>query len=362
MKNLFYWLTLIAIIVFSFSSCNEDDPDLYPSELVKGAYLINYGGAYGSGGASISRYDYDKNVITNSYFQTQNEGFELLSNIQYAYEYKDSIYLIGNANDQIIVTNPLFVQTKNGITEQIFNPRFCVAEGNYLYVSCWGSDPDYVKMPGSYIAKLNVNTNVVESIIDLPGGPEGLAIANGKLYAALNYMDSVASISLSDNNAINYIATPTISSYFVKDENENLYVTLVSYFDYSNTGLGFINTSTDVLEENFKMEGVSTNYASVVNFNNDYSKIYLLTSQYDEYWNLSGAIKIFDVAAGTYSDFITGISGPSGISINPNDDKIYLFTYENLTESGEMKIYNEDGTLEHELATGISPLMAIYLE
>lgn len=359
MKNLSF--AFIAFVLLSLVSCNEDEPDLYPSELVKGAYIINYGGKYGEGGASVSRYDYDKNVFTNAYYQTQNDGFELLSNIQYAYEYKDSVYLIGNAPDQIIVTNPLFFQSKNGITNQIANPRYCVAEGNYLYISCWGSDVDYVKMPDSYIAKMNVTNNTVESIIELPGGPEGLAIAKGKLYAALNYRDSIAVISLTNNAIISYIPTPTQSSYFVEDENENLYVTLISYYDYSNTGLGFINTSTDKLEENFKLSGVSPNYASVASFNNDYSKIYVLSTQYDEFWNLSGAISVLNVATGTYSDFVTNISGPSGVSVNPNDNKVYLFSYASLSESGSMKIYNEQGELENEFATGLSPLMSIYI-
>ena len=362
MNKLFFYISIFIISVLSFTSCNEDTPDLYPSELVKAAYIVNYGN-YGEGGASISKFDYENNTLSNNYYQTQNDGLELLSNIQFAYEYKDSIYLMGNNSDEVIIVNPLFQQSKNGITEGIAKPRFCVGEGDFLYISCWGDAPDWTNMPDTYIAKFNVKTNTVDQKIALPGGPEGLAIANGNLYAALNYVDSVAVISLSDN-ALSYIATPAVSSYFLKDGNNNLYVSLVStYSDFSTeTGLGYINTTNNTFEETFKLDGVSSDYGSIITANSDFSKIYVLSTQYDENWNLSGSVYVFDVANGTFAEFISGISGPKGVTVNPVDNKIYLFIGESVTAGGLMKIYAEDGTMEKELATGISPSMAIFLD
>lgn len=362
MNKLFTYLAFISLSLIVFASCQNGTEDLFPSELVKGAYIVGYGN-YGEGGASISKYDYEENVFTNSYYLTQNEGFELLSNIQYAYEYKDSIYLLGNNTDQLLVVNPLFQQSMNGISEGIEKPRFCIADDNYLYISCWGASPDWSVMPDTYIAKFNVESQKVESKINLPGGPEGLTIVDGKLYAALNYVDSVAVINLEDD-ALSYIATPAVSSYFIKDENNNLYVTLLStWSDFSTeTGLGYINTANNVLEKTFPLAGVSTEYGSIISANSDLTKIYVLATQYDENWNLSGAVSVFDVASGTYAEMVSGISGPKGVSVNPNDDKVYLFTAENVTSGGQMKVYLPDGTLEQEFATGISPTMAIFLD
>lgn len=362
MNKLIYRISLFLLAFVVFTACNEDAPDLYPSELVKGAYLINYGN-YGSGGASISKFDYENNELTNNYFQMQNDGIELLSNIQFAFNYNDSIYLIGNNSDQIIVVNPLFIQTRNGITEGIANPRYCVANGDYLYISCLGEEPDWSTMPDSYIAKFNTKTSTVEATIALPGGAEGLAIANNKLYAALNYAAKVAVISLTDH-AISYIEIPAASSYFVKDNSENLYVSLVSNFAIfsSETGLGYINTKTDVLSEVYQLDGISNSYGSIISANSDVSKIYVLATQYDENWNLSGAVHSFDVSSATYTQFISGISGPTGVVANPIDHKIYLLTSESVTEGGSLKVYAEDGQLENEFATGSSPTMAIFLE
>nr|MBD3622240.1 hypothetical protein [Sunxiuqinia sp.] len=363
------FLTYFSVLFFALavlSSCNKNDeePDPYPSDLVKGAYIINYGN-YGDGGASISKYDYDANQLTNFYYQQQNPGLELLSNIQYAYEYDDQIFMMGNNPDQIIAVDPLFEQTKNGITDQIAKPRACAASGDYLYISCWGENPDWQLMADSYIAKYNIKTQTVEETIDLPGGPEGLAISNGKLYAALNYKDSVAVINL-DNQAISYIVTPAVSSYFLKDNSGNLYVSLVNTYSSpsTETGLGYINTSTDELTAVYNLPDVSYEYASIMTTDADQSKIYVITSETDENWNVTGAVSVFDLATKTFASekLISGISGPRGLAVNPNDGNIYLFTGESVTGAGLMKIYAPSGELIDQKTVGASPNMAIFLD
>jgi len=360
----FLKIGVVALIISSFfTSCNEEIPDLYPSEQVKGAYIINYGN-YGSGGSTISKYNYETDEITNNYYFNQNDGFELLSNIQFAYEYKDSIYLLTNSSDQLITVNPLFQQTVNGISSpQLAKPRFCIGKDDFLYITCWGENPDWSEMSDTYITKFNVKTNQVEKTYPMPGGPEGLAIVNDQLYVALNYKDSIAVINLK-TEAISYIATPAVSSYLLKDGNNNLYATQVStWTDYSaETGLAYINTSSNQYVKTFPLEGVSSEYGSIISATTDFSAIYVLATQYDENWNLSGAVYQFDVSKETYSEVITGISGPKGVSVNPKDNKVYLFTSESVTEGGMLKIYSSDGVKENEFVTGIYPFMALYLE
>ncbi|MBN2263281.1 MAG: hypothetical protein JW735_10230 [Prolixibacteraceae bacterium] len=361
MKISFKLLILFFVGILFFSSCTENDPDPFPSELVKGAYIVNYGN-FGDGGASIAKYDYENGELHNNYFTTQNNGIELLSNIQFAYEYNDSIYLMGNESDQIIVVNPLFIQSRNGITEDIAKPRYCAGSGDYLYISCWGENPDWTVMPDTYIAKFNTKTSKVEAKIALPGGPEGLAIANNNLYVALNFINKIAVINLENNN-LSYIETPAVSSYFMKDNNENLYVTFIStWSNFSEeTGLGYINTTSNKIEQVYKTDGVSTEYGSILTANSDFSKLYVLKTQYDENWNLSGAVAEFNITTGAFTTIIEGISGPKGISYNNADNKLYLFTAESVVSGGSIKIYAEDGQLEKTLETGISPTMAIYL-
>jgi hypothetical protein len=123
MKKLLTYFTVLFLALSVLSSCNKnDDPDIDPSELIKGCYIINFGN-YEEGGASVSKYDYEADELTNFYYKNQNGGNELLSNIQYAYAYDGNVFMMGNVPDQVITVDELFVQTKNGVTAQIAKPR-----------------------------------------------------------------------------------------------------------------------------------------------------------------------------------------------------------------------------------------------
>jgi hypothetical protein len=362
MKNLKLNVILFLTTSISFTACNEDIPTINESTEAQGAYIINYGN-YGEGGASITKFDYENNELVNKYYYSQNDELELLSNIQYACEYNKNIYMMGNNSDEIIITDRLFKQTKRGIPDGIVKPRYAVGNDDYLYISCWGENADFDVMPNSYVAKFDLKTNKVEDTFEIPGGPEGLVIANNKLYVALNYADSIAVVNLKDEST-SYIQTQAVSSYFLKDENENLYVSLIStYSDFSTeTGLGYINTSNNKLEEVYKLEGISTEYSSIFAFNSDYSKIYVLATQYDENWNIFGSLLEFNVAAESFTTLIDDISAPKGVTVNPETNNIYLLLAESVVEGGLMKIYSETGDLQDEYAVGNSPIMSLFLE
>ena len=135
--------------------------------------------------------------------------------------------MLGNNPDELLwVDAETFSQTENSVSTDIVKPRFGVGYGNYLYISCWGGDI-WLDENISYIAKYNMTSQTVEEKIALPGGPEGMVIANNKLYTALNYKDSVAVVNLATDE-ISYIETPAVTSYFLKDNRDNLYVSLVS--------------------------------------------------------------------------------------------------------------------------------------
>lgn len=322
-------------------------------------YIINYGSSSGDK-ATISAFDKYADVVTNSYYDLVN-GVDIVSNVQYAYNFNGNIYLMGNNSDQVFwVDNKTFEQYSNGITTDIVKPRYCAGYGNYLYVSCWGGDI-WTDENLSYIAKINITTNVVESKVALPGGPEGLAIVNNKLYAALNYKDSVAIVDLS-NNVVSYIETPAVSSYFVKDNNDNLYVSLINtYSDYSdNTGLGYINTATDQLEATYNLAGVSSSYVNMMAPNSDFSKIYVVTEGAN--WGDPGTVVEFDVASKSFgaNRLIEGVAGLNGVAFY--NDKIFCFVSESVTGNGMVKTYSPDGTFVKEYETGIAPFMLLTVE
>ena len=373
-KNKFFRLSgltlwsLVMVAGLSFSACSEDDNNETPefNEEISGAYFFNFG-TYGNGGASVTRYDFRKDETSNKYFEGQNPGITINSNIQYANVYNDTIYLMGNTSDELISVDMEFKPTGNAVREGIEKPRFFVGEGDYLYISCWGANADFKEMPGSYIAVYNTKTREVESKIALPGGPEGLALVNGKLYAAFNYKAQVAVIDLS-TEGVDYIDLPAVSSYFLKDANENLYVSLVStYGDYSDKpGLAYINTTTNMLEDNYVLDGVSSSYCSILSGNKDLSTIYLTAASWVEEstdnWVQKGAIFAFDPNSGEFSEFAGNLTGANGVAVNPINNDVYVLLAASATEAGSVSMYNANGDHQKNITVGISPYWAVFLD
>lgn len=367
MKTRLFIAMLFAAAV-SFVSCTKDEVN--DVEGKTGTYVINYGN-YGNSPSTITLFDTDADSTMNGYYKSVN-GVSAKSNFQYAYNYDGKIFFMGNAVDKVtFVDEHTFEQTHNGISEGIVKPRYCVAEGNTLYVSCWGGDI-WIDNSLSYIAKVDLVTYEVTSTIALPGGPEGMEIANGKLYAALNYKDSVAVIDLG-SDAVSYIATPAVSSYFVKDASENLYVTLVStYSNYSETtGLGYINTNTDDFIETYALAGVSSTTASIVKENADFSKIYTVASSWvmeitgaDTSWVQKGSVAIFDVASKAFETgmLVEGVSGINGVDVDKITGNVLLLKSGSTTANGEISAYKPDGTFVKDYITGISPYWMVSVE
>jgi DNA-binding beta-propeller fold protein YncE len=353
-KLLPFFLALLALV----SSCSNDDDiiDLYPDELVKGAYVLNYGG-FSNDAASITKYDYDADKLTAFYDQQQNNSAVMTSAPQWVYEYDEKIYVMGNNPDHILVYDPLFIG-QDTITTSIVKPRNCIADGNYLYIACWGGDV-WEDESLSYIAKYNLITKAVERTIPLHGGPEGLEIANGKLYAALNYKNAVAVIDLG-TEAVSYIETTAVCSYLVKDDSGNLYVSLVGTWNdpSEGAGLGYINTTTN--EVSIYPLTMTSSYASIMAFNKDKTKLYTIGASG---YPLVGGVHIFNTSTKEFEEdaLVSDVTGIKGISVNPENGDIYVLIDLGTSVNGEMMIYSANHELKATKTVGASPSMAIFL-
>ena len=345
----------------SLTASKEDDSQTVTQNIkvtARLSYIINYG-SFSGDKSTITAYNNYTNEVENGYYETVNE-VSLTSNVQYAYSYNNNIYMMGNNADGVSwVDEQTFKQTKNAITTDIVKPRYCVGKDDYLYVSCWGGDI-WTDESLSYIAKINLTTSSVEKKISLPGGPEGLAIANNKLYAALGYKDSIAVIDL-NSEAISYIETQAVSSYFLKDNNDNLYVSFVSTWSdpSTSTGLGYINTTNDQLEATYTDAGmrVSSGYVNVMAPNADFSKIYVVMEGAN--YGDPGAISVFDIGSKSFKSnkFLEDVSGINGVGFD--DNKVFCFISESVTGNGKAITYAEDGIKLEEYETGIAPFMIL---
>ncbi len=358
MKKLFLpFLVLISLLY----ACDDDENNT-PVINLGDAYIINYG-SYGSADGSVSAYYESGDSIVNNVFENVNSN-ALGGNIQYASIFSDDIYFMSNSTDEVAYVDATTLdRTNNGISESITKPRFCVANDTCLFVSCWGGDV-WNDFSISYIAVIDIETKSLIKTISVEGGPEGLALANDKLYCALNYEAKITVIDLKDDYSQSSIDLPAVSSYILKDSNDNLYVTLISsyYATVTKTGIGYINTSTDVLEASYELNNVSTNYSSILSANSDLSTIYILAGSYDANYNYTGAIYTFNTESNEFNStpILSDISGLNGVCVNPDNDYLYVLISESTTAAGKLKIYDTDMNLVSTKTTGIAPAWTIF--
>ncbi len=350
-------LLLLLALPLLFSSCEKDD-NVTPEVKITGHYVLNYG-SYSSSVGSLSFIDLEESTVDNGVYKSVN-GVAMSGKPQYAYEYNGNVYFMGNAIDEIFhVDSKTIKQSKNGVSKDIVKPRFCVGQGDYLYISCWGGDV-WGDTSLGYIAKYNVTTDEVEAKIAMPGGPEGLAIVNGTLFCALNYASKIGMVDLANDETSFIDGLVGVTSYFVKDKFDNLYVTMPNTYSSPNpqAGIGYINTSTKMLEASYELSSISSNYASVMALNKDESKLYVMGGSWDAgYTKYSGGIFTFDTASKAFETepLITGVDGMKGMHYNAQSNLVYVMISESTTANGLLQMYNTDGEMQSEYKTGISP-------
>ncbi len=364
MKNKLHLWGLFAVALVAMASCTKDDSGFVGNG---NTYILNYG-SYSGSKSTITLFDDAELTTSTDYYESVN-GVSMTSNVQNICYADGNIYMTGNNTDAIFYVDANSMeQTVNALADDaIVKPRDAVSYNNTLYVSCWEGDVWSDLSLGS-IVKIDLSSFEVTGSIDMPGGPEGLEIVDGKLYVALNYDDSIAVVDLA-TEAISYIATPTSASYFLKDNDDNLYVSLAySYYTtVTDEGLGYINTDTDELTV-YSLSGVSTSYADIMAANADFSKIYLVASAYveqeDGTWVSQGSLQVFDVASSTFEStpFVSGATGIQAVATNAETDEVYVLYTNGTTSNGALEVYQADGTLETTLETGISPAHLITID
>ncbi len=280
-------------------------------------YILNYG-SYENISSTIDLYNETNKTIQNKAFEDANEA-EYNSNAQSFSIYNGKGYLTGNVSDKIDVID---ASTLEHIT----------------------SSPSVSKK------------------IELPGGPEGVIIENNKLYAALEYRDSVAVINL-DNHSISYIEMPAIPQHFVKGKNGNLWVSLVSTYSdpapEDSLGVGIIDPDTDELTGRVPFSGISGDGQLAINSDKD--KIYVMGKA--AYPGTESSVYEIDVAGKSIGQSAL-ISGDNfnGIGCHPESNNIYVLISSSSQETGSLKVYDSEGTLLDTKETGVAPQEVVFYQ
>ncbi|MDB4075731.1 MAG: hypothetical protein QNK78_04540 [Crocinitomicaceae bacterium] len=345
-------MRLISLIVIGFVlfSCKKDETK-YPAtapNLANGT-LVLCEGLYQQNNSSISWIDFSSGVIDNSYFvtRTNRQIGDTGNDIK---RYGGKIYVVVNVSSVIEVlsasdfTSIKQIQMESGgVAKQ---PRSIAFYGGNAYVTCYDG----------FVDVIDTTSLTVTTRIPVGNNPEGLAVANGKLYVAnsggLNFpnVDSTLSvINLATNTELMKITVGINPGEVVSDASGDVYV--VSRGDYGAvpSRLKRVNSTTDVLLQSFAFDinGISPMNSNFLVFDANSVSVFNASSEIIESSNfidLSEVVTLYNV------------------SYNSINDKIYISDAMNYTNTGYLRKYNPAGVYETSYHVGLNPKKVLFYD
>ena len=353
-KNLIWALMLLLSASFAVTSCSDDDdnpsqPEI-PVEKSYDAYVVNngnWGANDGTIGAVLNVHGESPSYL-DIYKQENNKG---IGDAQDAY-----ITVSGDGrNGLIFVTSTtsskisvLDAKGKELYVKLLPNvqPRFITGEGSNVYFSAYNS----------YVYKMSRDTYQITDSVKVGAYPEAIAIANGKLYAALSNYDTkgngkyLAEVDLNTFKKIKNVEVdlnPYSQMIAVGSK-----VFFVSNLDYSDNILQMMDATTDKVTE--------IGHGSSIAYDKLNDDIICISAVYGH--PEFNAVYRYDITTGKKTDIkLSQTPGNIGqVSVSPNSGYLYIVN-QNYTGPCELWVYDQYGTFKSKFESGMASQRVIFL-
>lgn len=339
--------SIVFLIIIYCIGCEKDPTsvktDELPETVLKGVFVINEG-SFSAANASLSYFNADSGKIFNNVFFNANN--ENLGSVANSITILDTLaFIVVNNSDKIEIIN---VNTFKKIAT-INLPS--------------GSSPRNLTILNSTIAYVsNLLTNSV-SVIDLQNyqvtrniqvgaNPEGIVIANSKLYVANSGFgngNTITVISTATDQVIDTVHVGDNPISMTKDENENVYVLCTGAYNNFNDpnddtpgGVWKINPTSDIITDTLIIDGHPGRLC--------------LGSNNNGYFINNGAISEFDSQSLTIINDSLTIGNFYGLNYDPVTQKIYaLDPKDYFSQNGEMIIFDVSGNEIGRYEVGLIP-------
>ncbi|MCL2291030.1 MAG: YncE family protein [Bacteroidetes bacterium] len=363
---------LALLIAFCFTSCRKD-PEIFLHEEVpvthpqfisiQGFYLLNEGNM-GQNKSTLDYFDYEEGVYYRNIYGEANPSVpkELGDVGNDLAIYGNKLYAVINCSNKIEVMDAKTAERIGQI--DIPNCRYITFYNGFAYVTSYAGpvtiDPDYQQI--GYIAKIDTTSLQILDKCLVGLQPDGLAIANGKIYVANsggylspNYENTVSVIDAASFKEIKQIKVAVNLHRVCADKNGNIWVnTRGDYFNTSSK-LYCIDSKTDQLTDSINI--------AVSNFHLDDDRLYIIGVKWN-YETMSNEINygIVDVVSKQIitKKFITdgtdiNIKTPYGIIVNPITKDIYVTDVKNYISPGTLYCFDKNGKQKWNVSTGDIP-------
>ncbi|MDL2309057.1 hypothetical protein LJC68_05075 [Bacteroidales bacterium OttesenSCG-928-B11] len=343
---------LLLFIAVIFTACKEPvPPPEKPVEnaAAKGVYVLNEG-LYDMNNSTITYYDFATGEITKDVFTKVNgRGLGDTGNDLQAYGSK--MYAVVNISEQIEVMNISDCKSIKRIPLIGKQPRKIAFAAGKAYVCCFDGS----------VVRIDTATLEIDATAMAGRNPEGIAVANNKLYVANsggldnpNYDKTISVFDLATFTLIKNIEVE-INPYIVRADGEgDLYV--ISRGNYSSVPYHFqrIDSEIDEMVHDYDLP--------VLNLAVEGEKAYLYSYDFstNESW-----IKVMDVLTEEIinENFIAGdteIKTPYAIGVNSINGDVYISDSYRFTVSGEVYCFDKNGKKKFDFEAGLNPTAFVF--
>ena len=327
----------------------------------QGLYIFSSGNEGSGINGSVNFVNFSKQNNHAKVFETVN-GRSLGSTVQNATIWHNKMYIAVFGSNTIEVVDKLSVESVKQIKlgEDNGNPRFVVADNNYVYVS----------MQTGFVSRINPNTDEVDKTIAVGPNPEEMTIMNGFLYVVnsdgLNYENgyvngkSVSKIDLSSFTEVKKIEIGINPTRITTDGN---YVYALSMGDYDTipSSVWKIDAADNAVDT-----GVSATWIAV-----NAGLLYVINSVYNADWSTTNYYTVYNVKDMSVKteNFLQDdkVESPAGIAIDPVGGNIYISSYyleygfPAYSTIGHVVQYDFNGVSTYDYSAGVGPCYMLVL-
>ena len=365
------YLTILLLLILLFSCVkppivdpHEEEP-VTPPEFtsILGFYLLNEGNM-GNNKSTLDYFDcetgiYHRNIYADINPTVPKELGDVGNDIAI---YGAKLYAVISCSNKIEVMEAKTAKRIGQIN--IPNCRNITFYNGFVYVTSYAGPVQHnpTLQQAGYVAKIDTSTLQVMERCVVGQQPDGLAIANKKIYVANsggylspNYENTVSIIDLATFKELQRLSVAVNLHRVCADKHGNIWVT--SRGDYLNTPakLFCIDSKSDKITDSIQI--------AASNFHLDGDKLYLVGSG----WNSSAMqdesqYGIVDVVSKqiVFTQFITDgteakIGNPYGITVNPITKDIYVTDAHNYVSPGTLYCFDKEGKKKWEVRTGDIP-------
>ena len=351
MKNLQKYIYLI-VCLFCLTACPTPPPE--PEDELpqtQDRFFVLCEGLFNLNNGTLAYWNQDR-WISKKYFLQQNQrGLgDTPNDIQV---YGNKLYMLVNVSSQIEVVDlhsglsikqiPLFLE--DGRARQ---PRHIAFHQDKAYITCFDGS----------VARLDTAQLIIDANVPVGRHPEGIAVANGKLYVANSggldnphYDNTVSVIDIASFREIKKIQVADNPYKVYSDAQGDIYVNSRGDYNELDYCLQKIDSQSDELIKtfdnlqvlNFTIQG-NIAYLYDFDFGSKSSEIFVMDTQSDQ------------VVRKQFMTDGTIIETPYGLSVNPKNGDVFICEAYNYLTQGDVLCFSSDGKLKYRLSdVGLNP-------